>query len=260
MPEKKNRIYWALSDSYVLTKRSILHITRSFDQLLSAALFPIMFLLLFRYVLGGAINTGSVSYVNYLIAGIFVQTLAFGANSTTMNLAIDMQKGVVDRFRSLPMANSSFLIGHIIADLVRNMISAFIILGVGLLVGFMPTATPVEWLFVFGMALLFTFAVSWMSAVLGLLVKSVEAAQWIGFVIIFPLTFASSAFVPTDTMPGALRFFAENQPVTQVVSAIRGWLVGTPAGNSGILAVAWLVGIIIVAIPVSGWLFRRQER
>jgi ABC-2 type transport system permease protein len=256
--EKHSRIFWVLSDSCVLAKRSIKHITRNLDQLFAVALFPIMFFLLFRYVFGGAIDTGDLSYVNYLVAGILVQMLAFGANYTTLNLAIDLQRGIVDRFRSLPMASSALLVGHVGADLFRNTISGLIVLGVSFLLGFQPVAGPVEWLLVLALAALFSLAISWLSAIMGLLVKSVEAAQWTGFIIIFPLTFVSSAFVPTDTMPEALRFFAENQPLTHVIEAIRGWLVGSPIGDSGWLGFAWCFGIIIVSIPVATWLFRRQ--
>jgi ABC-2 type transport system permease protein len=256
--EKHSTVFWTLSDSYELAKRSIKHITRNLDQLFSVALFPIMFFLLFRYVFGGAINTGDLSYANYLVAGILVQMLAFGANYTTLNLAIDLQRGIVDRFRSLPMARSALLVGHVGADLFRNTISGLIVLGVSFLLGFQPVAGPVEWLLVLALAILFSLAISWLSAIMGLIVKSMEAAQWTGFIIIFPLTFVSSAFVPTDTMPEALRFFAENQPLTHVIEAIRGWLVGSPIGDSGWLGFAWCIGIIIVSIPVATWLFRRQ--
>jgi ABC-2 type transport system permease protein len=257
-PEKHSKFFWVLSDSWVLARRSVKHITRNLDQLLAVGLFPIMFFLLFRYVFGGAIDTGDVSYVNFLVAGILVQMLAFGANYTTVNLAIDLQRGIVDRFRSLPMASPTLLVGHVWADLVRNSISWLIVLGVSFLVGFQPTAISVEWLLVFGLAMLFSLAISWLSAIMGLIVKSIEAAQWTGFIVIFPLTFVSSAFVPTDTMPAELRVFAENQPLTQVIEAMRAWLVGTPIGNSDWLAFAWCVGIIVVAIPIATWLFRRQ--
>jgi ABC-2 type transport system permease protein len=256
--EKRSNLFWVFSDSWVLATRSIKHITRSLDQLLAVALFPIMFFLLFRYVIGGAIDTGDISYVNFLVAGILVQMLAFGANYITLNLAIDLQRGIVDRFRSLPIASSALLVGHVGADLFRNTISGLIILGVAFLIGFQPVAGVIEWLLIFGLAFLFSLAISWLSAIMGLLVKSMEAAQWTGFIVIFPLTFVSSAFVPTDTMPEALRVFAENQPLTHVIEAMRAWLVGTPIGDSGWLAFAWCVGIIIVAMPIATWLFRRQ--
>lgn len=257
--EKHSKLFWLVSDSWIMAKRSITHIIRSLDQVLSLILFPIMFMLLNRYVLGGAIDTGDVSYANYLFAGILVQTLAFGANYTTINLAVDMKEGIVDRFRSLPMASSSLILGHITADMIRNIISGAIIIVIGFAVGFRPNASAVEWLYVVGLALLFTLAISWLSAILGLLVKSLEAAQWVGFVIIFPLTFISSAFVPTETMPAALRAFAENQPITHVIDAMRAWLVGTPMGDSALLAVIWSIGIIVVSAPITIWLFKRRS-
>lgn len=250
---------WAVSDAWEMTRRSITHIARSLDQLLSVALFPIMFLLLNRYVFGGAIDTGAVSYVDFLVAGILVQMLAFGANYTTINLAIDLQQGIVNRFRSLPMASSALLVGHVVADLARNILSGIIILGVSFAIGFRPTAGPLDWLLVIGLAVLFSLAISWLSAILGLMVKSLEAAQWTGFVLIFPLTFASSAFVPTHTMPYALRLFAENQPLTHVINTMRSLLVGTPMGSSGVLSVVWLVAIIAVSMPVAVWMFSRRK-
>lgn len=252
-------ISYAVKDSYVLAKRSILHIIRSLDQVMSLIMFPIMFMLLNTYVFGGAIDTGSVTYINYLFAGILVQTLAFGANYTTINLAVDMKEGIIDRFRSLPMHNSAVVIGHIVSDLFRNMVSGIIVVIVALLIGFRPQASLVEWGYVFGLGILFTLAISWLSAILGLLVKTLEAAQWTGFVVIFPLTFISSAFVPTETMPSALRVFAENQPLTLVIDSMRAWLVGTPLGNEAWRASIWCIVIIVVSVPITGWLFRRRS-
>lgn len=249
---------WALSDTWMMTKRSVLHIVRSLDQVMSLLLFPIMFMVMQRYVFGGAINTGEIPYVNYLFAGIFVQTLTFGANYTTINLAVDLKEGIVDRFKSLPMASGSLLVGHITADLVRNIISGLVIIGVGYLVGFRPTASASDWLAVAGISILFTLSISWLSAILGLLVKSLEAAQWVGFVVIFPLTFVSSAFVPVDTMPPALQAFAENQPLTQTIDAIRSLLVGTPMDNAALYSVLWSIGIIAVSAPVAVWMFRHR--
>lgn len=257
-PQKSRAgLSWAVSDYWVMTKRSIMHIIRSMDQVLSLVLFPIMFMLLNRYVLGGSINTG-IDYVNYLFAGIFVQTLAFGANYTTINLAVDLKEGIVDRFKSLPMASSALLVGHITSDLVRNVISAFVIIAVGYAVGFRPNATWQDWAIVAGISVLFTLAISWLSAILGLMVKSLEAAQWIGFVIIFPLTFISSAFVQPETLAGPLEWFAVNQPVTQVINAIRSLLVGTPMNNALFLSIMWCVGIIVVCAPVAAWMFKNR--
>jgi ABC-2 type transport system permease protein len=258
MTPSTTSLRWTLSDTWIMAKRSSKHIIRNLDQVVSLILFPVMFMLLNRYVLGGAINTGNVSYANYLFAGILVQTLAFGANYTTVNLAVDLKEGIVDRFRSLPMSNSALVTGHIASDLVRNILSGIIIVAIGFAVGFRPNATFHEWLLVIGLAMLFTLAISWLSAVMGLLVKSLEAAQWIGFVVIFPLTFISSAFVPTDTMPQALQVFAENQPLTQVINALRAWLVGTPIGDAGWKSLIWCVAIIVVCVPLTTWMFKRR--
>lgn len=251
-------LWWTLSDTYIMAKRSITHIIRSLDQVMSLILFPIMFMLLNRYVFGGSIDTGNVDYANYLFAGILVQTLAFGANYTTINLAVDLKEGIIDRFRSLPMANSALVTGHIASDLVRNIISGAIIIAVGFAVGFRPNASFTEWLLVIGLAMLFTLAISWLSAILGLMVKSLEAAQWVGFIVIFPLTFISSAFVLTEKLPSALRIFAENQPITHVINAMRSWLVGTPMGNADVMSLIWCAGIIVVSIPLTSWMFRRR--
>jgi len=172
---------------------------------------------------------------------------------------VDLQKGIVDRLRSLPMNSNTLILGHILADVFRNIVSGVIIILMGFLVGFRPSASAVEWLLVFILAIVFSLAISSLSAILGLFVKSIEAAQWIGFVVIFPLTFVSSAFVPTDTMPRVLEVFAENQPLTHVMNAMRAWLVGTPMGDSGKLAFIWSIAIIVVSAPIATWLFRRKK-
>lgn len=257
-PMKRGKIFWAFADSKVLITRSILHILKNIDQLMSVAFQPIMFMLLFRYVFGGAIQTEGTTYVNFLFAGILVQMGAFGSSYTSIGVATDLQRGIIDRFRSLPMISSAVLVGHTTADLVRNMISGVIMVLVGLLVGFRPNASVQDWFLVFIIFMLFTYAFSWLSAILGLLAKSIEAVQWISFVFIFPLTFASSAFVQTDGMPKYLRLFAENQPVTIVINTIRALLNGWPLGSLYVQAVAWCVGTLLVCIPLSAYLFRRR--
>lgn len=256
---KHSSFYWALRDSTTLIRRNITHMVNIPDQLLAIILQPIMFMLLFRYVFGGAIDTGGTTYVNFLTAGILVQSAAFGATTTALGVATDLQRGIMDRFRSLPMFSSAVLIGHVVADLIRNFLSSLVMIGVGLLVGFRPTASFSEWLLAIGILLMFTLAISWLSAILGLLAKSVETVQWFSFVAIFPLTFASSAFVPTAGMPSALRAFAENQPVTHVIEAIRALLVGTPIGDHGWIAAIWCGAIIIISIPLTAYLFRRNN-
>jgi ABC-2 type transport system permease protein len=254
-----SKMYWLFSDLSVFIGRSLSHIFKNMDQLLGLTIQPVMFMLLFRYVFGGAINTGPVSYVNFLVAGILVQSVAFGSLTTSLSVATDLQRGIIERFKSLPTVGWGVLMGHVTADLVRNIIQSSIMIGVGLLVGFRPEATPFQWLQIGGIILLFTFAFSWIAAIMGLVAKSIEAVQWLGFFIVFPLTFASAAFAPTDSMAKWLRIFAENQPVTHVIEAIRALMIGTSIGNHGWLAVIWCVGTIAVAIPIAARLFRKYS-
>lgn len=258
METKHGKLYWSFVDMWILISRSMKHIVKNPDQLLGLIIQPIMFMLLFRYVFGGAVDTGGISYVNFLIAGILVQTSAFGALTTSLSVATDIKRGIIDRLKSLPIMASGVIVGHVVSDLFRNFASGVIMILTALLVGFRPTANFVDWLMIIGILLLFTFAMSWVAAVLGLMAKSIEAVNWMGFLIVFPLTFASAAFVPTDSMPWLLRLFAENQPVTHVIEAIRALMVGLPIGNHGWLAVAWCAGATIVAIPLTAHLFRKQ--
>lgn len=259
--DKKPRIVQNINDSLIMIKRSSRHILRNTDQLLGAFFQPIMFLLLFASVFGGAIGQAlpeGVTYLNFLMAGIIVQTAAFGATTTAISVCNDLQKGIVDRFRSLPMSNLAVLNGHVISDIFRNTISTVVMLLAGLAIGFRSSATAFEWLQIAGILLLFTLAFSWMSAIVGVVAKSVEAVQWLTFVFIFPLTFASSAFTPTEGMSSGLRAFAENQPITQIVNAVRALMLGTPIGNFGWLSVVWCVGVLVITIPVASILFRRH--
>lgn len=251
-----SKLYWGFSDSFVLIKRSLRHITKNPDQLLGLTIQPIMFMLLFRYVFGGAIDTGGTSYVNFLVAGILIQSVAFGSLTTSLSVATDLQRGIIDRIKSLPIFSGAVLMGHVIADLARNIIQSTVMVVVALLVGFRPEASAPEWLAIVGLILLFSFALSWVAAIMGLLARTVEAVQWMGFFLVFPLTFASAAFVPTESMPKYLRLFAENQPVTHVIEALRALMVGTPIENHGILAVIWCIAIILVAVPFAAHLFR----
>lgn len=259
VPMKRSRLFFAFFDTGILIQRSLRHIIKNPDQLLSIIISPIMFMLLFRYVFGGAIDTGDTSYVNYLVAGILIQSAAFGAQTTSISVANDLKQGIIERLKTLPIVSSAVLTGHVVADLVRNILSSAVMIVIGLLVGFRPTATVTEWVYIAGLLLLFTLAFSWLSAIVGLVAKSVEAVQWIGFVAVFPLTFASSAFVPTAGMAKYLRLFAENQPVTHVIEAMRSLMVGTPMGNHGILSIIWCVGITAVSIPVASYLYRTHR-
>jgi len=256
------RVVQSLIDSAVMIKRSSTHIIRNTDQLLGTFFQPIMFLVLFAAVFGGAIEASlpaGVSYLNFLMAGIIVQTVAFGSTTTAIAVCNDLQKGIIDRFRSLPMSNIAVLNGHVISDLFRNSISTVVMILAGLVIGFRSSANVVDWLMIAGILLLFTFAISWLAAVVGVVAKSVESVQWLTFIIIFPLTFASSAFVPTEGMTPVLKAFAENQPITHVVEAVRALILGTPIENYGWLAVAWSLGILAVAIPLATYLYSRKS-
>jgi ABC-2 type transport system permease protein len=259
--QKRSKLSLMAIDSYLMIKRSTTHIIRNTDQLLGTFFQPIMFLVLFASVFGGSIEKAlpeGVSYINFLMAGIIVQTVAFGSTTTALAVTNDMKKGIIDRFRSLPMANLAVLNGHVISDIFRNTISTVVMIVAGLIIGFRPEANAWEWLQIIGILLIFTLAFSWLSAIIGVLAKSVEGVQWLTFVLIFPLTFASSAFVPTEGMGTYLKAFAENQPITQVVEAIRALFLGTPIGNYGWLSVAWSLLILVIAIPIASYLFRHK--
>lgn len=259
-PVRHNSLIWFFIDTGVMVKRSLLHIKVDLDQLISLTIQPIMFVVLFRYVFGGAIQTGGTSYINFLMAGIFVQTAAFGATTTGVSIATDMKLGIMDRFRSLPMTKSAVLSGHIIGDLIRNTFATIVMILAGLVVGFRPEAGFLGWIAVFGLLLLFTFALSWVFALIGLAGKSVEFVQQSSFIWIFPLTFVSSAFVPVDTMPHILQVFARNQPLTQVIEAVRAILLNQPLGNHAWHAIAWSLAIFLVAFFFAVRLFRRTAR
>jgi len=259
--EHKPKSLQRFNDSLLMIKRSSRHILRNTDQLLGAFFQPIMFLVLFASVFGGSISKAlppGVSYINYLMAGIIVQTVAFGSTTTAISICNDLQKGIIDRFRSLPMSNTAVLTGHIVSDLFRNTISTVVMLLAGLAIGFRSHASVLEWLAIAGILVLFTIAFSWLAAIVGVLAKSVEAVQWLTFVLIFPLTFASTAFVPAEGMNSVLKAFAVNQPITQVVEAVRALILGTPIGNHGWLAVIWSLGLLVVAMPLATWLFKRR--
>jgi ABC transporter DrrB family efflux protein len=258
-PRQHGKLYWAFADGWVLAKRNLVQVPRIPELLVFATIQPVMFVLLFRYVFGGAIDVGGESYVNYLMAGIFVQTVSFGAVSTGIGLSEDLQKGLVDRFRSLPMARSAVLTGRTIADLVRNLFVVLVMLVVGIIVGFRPDAGVAGWAGAIGLLLLLSFSFSWIGATIALLLRSTEAVQSAGFIWLFPLVFASSAFVMTNNMPGVLKAFANHQPMTQVIDAVRGFLLGQPVGSHGWQALAWCVGILVIFIPLSVSLYRRVE-
>ncbi|MBW8059857.1 MAG: ABC transporter permease [Solirubrobacterales bacterium] len=246
-----------ISDTLVLTKRSFLRIPRAPDLLLSFTVQPIMFVLLFVYVFGGAIVTPGYAYVDFLMPGIIVQTMAFGGFVTALGLAEDLKKGLVDRFRSLPMSRSAVLSGRTLADVGTNLISLAIMIAVGLLAGFSFDASATHVAAGIGLMLLFGYAFSWVFAFIGLSSSSPEASQSIGFILIFPLTFVSSAFVPVDSMPTALQAFANVNPITTTVDALRALFLDAPAGNAIWGAVAWSLGIAAAFATLSVARYKR---
>lgn len=257
--ENRPRFMTAIVDSLVMIRRSSTHIIRNTDQLLGTFFQPIMFLILFSAVYSGSVQTGTEgSYTNFLMAGLIVQTLAFGSTTTALAVANDLQRGIVDRFRSLPMNNLAVLNGHVVSDVFRNMISTVVLILAGLVIGFRPNADLLDWGLLIALTVLLTFAFSWLSAILGIVAKSVEGVQWLSFVVVFPITMASSAFVNPDMMSSWLRGFAENQPMTHIIDTYRSLLVGTPLDNSWWIALLWLIGIIAISMPVAAWLFKRK--
>jgi ABC-2 type transport system permease protein/oleandomycin transport system permease protein len=249
---------FAISDTVVLAKRSLLRIPRAPDLLLSFTVQPIIFVLLFVYVFGGAIATpGFEDYTDFLMPGIVAQTMSFGGFVTALGLAEDLRKGLIDRFRSLPMSRSAVLAGRTLADVATNIISLTIMVAVGLIVGFRFHSSPLEVVAGIGLMLLFGYAFSWIFAYCGLVASSGESAQAIGFIVIFPITFISSAFVPVDSMPSWLQPIAENNPFTTVVDAMRALWVDAPAGNDIWGAVLWSLGLIAVFAPLSVARYRR---
>jgi ABC transporter DrrB family efflux protein len=249
---------YAAVDTAVVAKRNLLRIPRQPDLWVSFTIQPLMFVLLFVYVFGGAIRTpGYDDYVDFLMPGIIVQTMSFGGFVTAIGLSDDLRKGLIDRFRSLPMARSAVLAGRTLADVATNTVSLAVMVAVGLLVGFNFTSSPLEVVAGFGLLLLFGYAFSWAFAFVALVSKSAEGAQALGFMLIFPLTFASSAFVPPESMPSWLEAFAEANPFSTVVDAARALFVDAPAGNDVWAAVLWCLGLIAVFATLSVYKYRR---
>lgn len=244
-------------DTAVLTGRSLRHITRSMDTIITTAITPIAIMLLFVYVFGGAIDTGSVSYVEYMLPGILLITIASGVAYTSVRLFTDVKGGIFERFQSMPIARSSVLWAHVLTSVTANMASVLVVALVALLMGFRSGAGVLAWLAVAGILLLFTLALTWLAVIAGLSAKSVDGAGAFAYPLIF-LPFISSAFVPTETMPGPVRAFAENQPVTSIVNAIRDLFAQQPVGTDIWIALAWCVGILVVAYYFAMVTYRRK--
>jgi ABC-2 type transport system permease protein len=249
-------LYWAASDSLTLISRNVRHSLRSIDAMTTAVALPVMILLLFTYVFGGAIATPG-DYLDYVVPGIVLLAAGFGSASTAVAVCEDMTTGVVDRFRSLPIAGAAVLAGHVVASVLRNLVSTALVVGVALVLGFGPHASALDWLAVAGLLLAFMTAVSWLAACVGLVARSAEAANAFAFVVMF-LPYVSSAFVPTATMPAGLRWFAEHQPVTPVVDAVRALTLGTPVGSDAWIGFAWCAVVAVAGCAGAAMLFRRR--
>ena len=237
-----------VADTLVIAERNLVRLSRAPDLLVAFTVQPVMFVLLFVYVFGGAISTPGYDYADFLLPGIIVQNIAFGGFVTALGLNEDLHKGLVDRFRSLPMARPAVLAGRTLADVATNLLSMTVLVVTGLIIGFSFDASALEILAGVGILLLFGYAFSWIFAL---------AANSVGFIAVFPLTFISSAFVPVDSMPAALRWFAEINPFTVMVDAMRALWVGAPAGNNVWGAVVWGFALIAIFAPLAVWRYRR---
>jgi ABC-2 type transport system permease protein len=244
-------------DTAVLTGRSLRHITRSLDTIITTTIMPIAFMLLFVYVFGGAIHSGSDSYVTYLLPGILLITIASGISYTAFRLFLDMKSGIFERFQSMPIARSSVLWAHVLTSLVANLVSIVVVVAVAVVMGFRSPAGVEAWLAVAGILILFTLALTWLAVIPGLTATSPDGAGAFAYPLIF-LPFISSAFVPTETMPGPVRAFAENQPVTSIVNAIRDLFTQQPVGSDIWIALAWCVGLLVVAYFLAMRIYRRK--
>jgi ABC-2 type transport system permease protein len=268
--EQHSKFYWMIADALTITKRNLLNYVRIPQSLVFSTIQPVMFVLLFRYVFGGAIGSETsklgLSYVNYLMPGIFIQTIAFGSVQTGVGLAEDLQKGLIERFHALPMSRSAVLAGRTLADLIRNLVVIVIMIVVGFLVGFRIGTNVGEFIAGIGIALLFAYALSWFFALIGLAAPNSETAQVMAFPLLFPLTFAPSAFVPVQTMPSWLRGFANHQPLSVAVNAARSLMDGPIAahaansttGSLTVTAIIWCVGLLIIMIPLSVNIYRKR--
>ncbi len=246
-----------MADTATLTGRTTRHITRSLDTILTTALMPIAMMLLFVFVFGGAIDTGSQNYVDYMLPGILLITIASGISYTAFRLFTDLQSGIIDRFATMPIARSATLWSHVITTMLAILVSLLVVLGVALLIGFRSPAGPPAWLGVAGITGLFALALTWVAVIPGLTARTTDGAVAFSYPLIF-LPFVSSAFVPTASMPGPVRWFAENQPVTPIVNSIRDLLGGQPVDSGIWIALAWCLGVLLVAYVVAMVVYRRR--
>ncbi len=246
----------ALTAESTFIGRSFIHSLRDPEALLMAVVLPVLLMLMFTWIFGNAIDP-SGGYVDYVVPGIILLCAGFGASSTAISVARDMTTGIIDRFRTMPIRSGAVLTGHVVASLVRNLVATGVVVGVALLVGFRPDATPLEWVAMFGLVAFYILAITYLFAAIGLASSTPEAASGYGFILLF-LPYVSSAFVPVRSMPEWLQWIAENQPITPVIETIRSLLMGTPLGDAGWWAIGWCLAIIAVSVAWGAWLFRRK--
>lgn len=254
-----NRPLRAVLDTRTMLDRNLRHTLRSPDAMIMTVAVPVLILLMFVYVFGGAMDVGGGAYIDYVVPGIILLCAGFGSATTAVAVCTDFTEGIVDRFRTMAVARSAFLNAHVTESLLRNLVTTALVTVLAVALGFRPTADPLRWLGALGLIALFVLALSWISAALGLIARTVEAANGFTFVFLF-LPYVSSAFVPTDSMPGWLAPIAEHQPVTPVIETIRGLLIGTPIGDSAWFAVGWCLLFTVIGYTASLALFRRRTR
>ena len=259
-------VSYAMSDSSTMLRRQLRHMIRYPSLTVMLVGMPVVFLLLFVYVFGGTLGAGlpggsggRAAYLEYVVPGILLMTIAGGAQGTAISVAMDMTEGIIARFRTMAISRASVLVGHVVGSLIQTMISIAVVMGVAVLLGFRPSAGPLGWIAAIGLLALTTFAVTWLSVAFGMVTDSVETASNIPMFLML-LPFLGSGFVPTDSMPAGLRWFAENQPFTPIMETLRGLLMGTPIGNSGIVSVAWCAAITITAFLWAQRLYARNPR
>ncbi|MBP2241793.1 ABC-2 type transport system permease protein [Cytobacillus eiseniae] len=255
---RKSNLYWSITDGWTMSQRSLKHIFREPESLLMAIGLPVAIMVMFVYIFGGAIQTGT-DYVNYVVPGVIITCAGFGSSLIAISVTQDMVGGLFERLRSMPLLPSSLMIGHVTGGFIRNVIATTVIFLVALLIGFQPNAGFLDWLGVIGLLSLFMLSLNWLFVAIGLIMKSVETANAATFPMLF-LPYISSAFVPTETMPVWLQAFADNQPMTPLIETLRGLLIGTPIDNNGWLTIFWFGSLLIISFIISGAIFKRRKK
>jgi ABC-2 type transport system permease protein len=249
-----------MTDSATMFRRNLRHVLRYPSMIIGTMAVPVVMLVLFSYVFGGALapGAGGIDYIDYLVPGILLMTIASGAVQTAVSIRSDMNEGIVDRFRTMPISRTSVVTGHVLGSVLQNEVVVVLVIGVGMALGFRPTAGPVEWLAVAGLTVLVSFAITWLAVALGLIAKTVEGASNTPMVLSFLLPFVSTTFLPLDALPSGIRWFAEYQPYTPIIQTLRGLLIGGPIGHNGWLAVVWSVVLTVLGYLWSKKLFSRD--